>query len=192
MSVREFMQALKEAPQTGERAGDGRRTAPSSIVAPLRRRGAANPNSAGFPSCSAPTSVGQATPGSWRNLQRKDFPAFGLFMRFGFLSVRASRCLAPLLTLCFALALGGGSALAVGMEREPVRRGFAPQPGMSIDQVNRLLRGQVEGRAVSVVPVEGGRRGYKLRVLLDGGRIVSLRMDRDGRIRKPRETLLFE
>ena len=113
-------------------------------------------------------------------------------MRFGFLSVRASRCLAPLLTLCFALALGGGSALAAGMEREPVRRGFAPQPGMSIDQVNRLLRGQVEGRAVSVVPVEGGRRGYKLRVLLDGGRIVSLRMDRDGRIRKPRETLLFE
>ena len=112
-------------------------------------------------------------------------------MSLGFRFIRALR-LMQLLPLGIALALGVGSAPGLALEGEPVRRGFAPQPGLSIDQVNLLLRGQVEGRAVSVVPVEGGRRGYKLRVLLDGGRIISLRMDRDGRIRKPREALRFE
>lgn len=112
-----------------------------------------------------------------------------LVMRFGFRFIRALR-LVRLLPLGIALALGAGPALA--LEGEPVRRGFAAQPGLSIDQANLLLRDQVEGRAVSVVPVEGGRRGYKLRVLLDSGRIISLRMDPDGRVRKPRKALLFE
>ena len=85
------------------------------------------------------------------------------------------------LAMCVALALGGGWALAAP-DREPPRNSFAPQPGMSIDQANRLLRGQIDGRAVAVVPVEGGRRGYRVRVLLDGGRIVTIRMDRSGRI----------
>ena len=114
-----------------------------------------------------------------------------LVMRFGFRFIRALRPV-RLLPLGIALALGAGPAPALALEGEPVRRGFAAQPGLSIDQANLLLRDQVEGRAVSVVPVEGGRRGYKLRVLLDSGRIISLRMDPDGRVRKPRKALLFE
>lgn len=114
-----------------------------------------------------------------------------LVMCFGFRFIRALR-LVRLLPLGIALALGAGPAPALALEGEPVRRGFAAQPGLSIDQANLLLRDQVEGRAVSVVPVEGGRRGYKLRVLLDSGRIISLRMDPDGRVRKPRKALLFE
>ena len=83
-----------------------------------------------------------------------------------------------------SLALGGGSALAAAIEPEPVRHGFAPQPGLSIDQASRLLRGQVDGRPLSVIPLEGGRRGHQVRVLLDGGRVVTLHIDRDGRIRR--------
>ena len=88
------------------------------------------------------------------------------------------------LAVVVSLALGGGSALAAAIEPEPVRHGFAPQPGLSIDQASRLLRGQVDGRPLSVIPLEGGRRGHQVRVLLDGGRVVTLHIDRDGRIRR--------
>ena len=92
--------------------------------------------------------------------------------------------------LCIALALNGALALAVP-EREPSRNSFAPQPGMSINQANRLLRGQIDGRAVAVVPLDGGRRGYQVRVLLDSGRILTIRMDRNGRIIGAPEQLPF-
>lgn len=92
--------------------------------------------------------------------------------------------------LCIALALNGALALAAP-EREPSRNSFAPQPGMSINQANRLLRGQIDGRAVAVVPLDGGRRGYQVRVLLDSGRILTIRMDRNGRIIGAPEQLPF-
>lgn len=106
---------------------------------------------------------------------------------------RALRLSRPLawLALCITLALGGRFAMA-GPEREPNRNNFAPRPGLSLDQANHLLRGRIDGRAVAVVPLDGGRRGYQVRVLLDGGRIATIRMDRNGRILSAAGQLPFD
>ncbi len=95
------------------------------------------------------------------------------------------------LALAACLALFAPLAGAAPDERETSKRGFAPQPGvasqrgLSVDRAVRLVREQVDGRVLSVAPIDGGRRGYEVRVLLREGRVKTIRLDRDGRIREP-------
>ena len=87
-----------------------------------------------------------------------------------------SRLLAALL-ICLPLA-------AAPAEREPAQRTLAPQPGVSQDRALDLVREAVDGRVLSVIPIEGGRRGYEVRVLLEGGRIQTIRVNPRGRLQR--------
>ncbi|MCY4343382.1 MAG: hypothetical protein OXE83_07400 [Gammaproteobacteria bacterium] len=87
-----------------------------------------------------------------------------------------TRLLACLL-MCLPLA-------AAAAEREPARRALAPQPGVSQDRALNLVRDAVDGRVLSVVPIESGRRGYEVRILLDGGRIQTIRVSPRGRLER--------
>ena len=73
---------------------------------------------------------------------------------------------------------------AMSAEREPEQRNFAPQPSVSQDRALDLVRQAVDGRVLSVIPIEGGRRGYEVRVLLEGGRIQTIRVNPRGRIER--------
>lgn len=91
-------------------------------------------------------------------------------------SAAGSRLLASLL-VCLPLA-------AAAAERESTQRTLAPQPSVSQDRAVNLVREEVEGRVLSVVPIEGGRRGYEVRVLLEGGRIQTIRVGPRGRLER--------
>ena len=73
---------------------------------------------------------------------------------------------------------------AAAAEREPVQHTLAPQPGVSEDRAVSLVREEVDGRVLSVVPIDGGRRGYQVRVLLEGGRIETIEVDPGGRVER--------
>ena len=63
---------------------------------------------------------------------------------------------------------------------------FAQQPAISVEQATAIARRQTGGRVVSATPVDGGNRGYRVRVLLDGGRVTTVVIDRSGGVRKGR------
>jgi hypothetical protein len=55
--------------------------------------------------------------------------------------------------------------------------------GISADEATAIVRRKYDGRVISVTPVNGGKGGYKVRVLLDGGRVKTVHVDKNGRIR---------
>ena len=74
---------------------------------------------------------------------------------------------------------------------EPVQAGQQAQPqhyappvgGISLEQAADKVRRQTGGRVLSASPVEkGGRRGYNVRVLVDGKRVKQYYVDADGRV----------
>ena len=91
-------------------------------------------------------------------------------------SAAGSRLLASLL-VCLPLA-------AASAERESDQRTLAPQPSVSQDRALDLVREAVDGRVLSVIPIEGGRRGYEVRVLREGGRIQRIRVGPRGRLER--------
>jgi uncharacterized membrane protein YkoI len=59
---------------------------------------------------------------------------------------------------------------------EPNR--FAPPPGISMEQAADMVRRDTGGRVLSATPTErGDRRGYEIRVLLDGKRVKKVFVD---------------
>ncbi len=58
-----------------------------------------------------------------------------------------------------------------------------PVGGISLEQAADKVRRKTGGRVLSATPVEkGGRRGYSVRVLLDGKRVKQYYVDADGRM----------
>ena len=85
--------------------------------------------------------------------------------------------LLAVLLMCLPLAAGAA-------ERESAQRTLAPQPSVSEDLAVDLVREEVDGRVLSVFPIDGGRRGYQVRVLLEGGRIETIRVDPRGHLER--------
>jgi uncharacterized membrane protein YkoI len=55
---------------------------------------------------------------------------------------------------------------------------------ISSEQAAAIVRGRYDGRVVAVQPIgRGGEDGYKVRVLLDGGRVKTVHVDSRGSIR---------
>ncbi len=57
------------------------------------------------------------------------------------------------------------------------------QPGVSASQAANAARGKVGGRVISVKPKKGGQ-GYRVRMLVEGGRVVTVNVDSKGRVKK--------
>jgi hypothetical protein len=59
----------------------------------------------------------------------------------------------------------------------------SPVGGISLEQAADKVRRQTGGRVLSATPVEkGGRRGYNIRVLVDGKRVKEYYVDAEGRM----------
>ncbi len=59
----------------------------------------------------------------------------------------------------------------------------APVGGISLEQAADKVRRKTGGRVLSATPVEkGGRRGYNVRVLVDGKRVKQYYVDSEGRM----------
>ena len=62
--------------------------------------------------------------------------------------------------------------------------GFAPMPGISIDQATSIARKQVGGRVLSATPKQRGNNTvYRVRLLVDGERVVTVTVDQQGSVK---------
>ena len=105
---------------------------------------------------------------------------------------------ALLLPLVVGTALASQSALADGLEggylpaalvtqmvAQQVQPNHyaAPVGGITLEQAADKVRRKTGGRVLSATPVEkGGRRGYNVRVLVDGKRVKQYYVDSEGRM----------
>jgi hypothetical protein len=81
-------------------------------------------------------------------------------------------------------ALNGGSVLGtlVAQQAQP-NHYAAPVGGITLEQAADKVRRKTGGRVLSATPVEkGGRRGYNVRVLVDGKRVKQYYVDSEGRM----------
>jgi len=61
---------------------------------------------------------------------------------------------------------------------------FAPAPGISIDKATSLARQKVGGRVLSATPKQrGGNTVYRVRMLVDGERVITVTVDQQGRVK---------
>ena len=100
--------------------------------------------------------------------------------------------------LTAALAAGAGSAFAqdVDLSRAGLDAGlppdasssyFAPAPGIGIQQATDIVRRDIGGRVLSANPRRVGQNTqYRVRVLVDGERVVTVTVDHNGRILRRR------
>ena len=81
-------------------------------------------------------------------------------------------------------SLKGGIALStlVAQQAQP-NHYAAPVGGITLEQAADKVRRKTGGRVLSATPVEkGGRRGYNVRVLVDGKRVKQYYVDSEGRM----------
>lgn len=56
------------------------------------------------------------------------------------------------------------------------------QPGVSARQAAAAARDKVGGRVISVKPKKGGE-GFRVRMLVEGGRVITVNVDEKGNVR---------
>ena len=73
-------------------------------------------------------------------------------------------------------------AVHAGQQAQP-NHYAAPVGGISLEQAADKVRRKTGGRVLSATPVEkSGRRGYNVRVLVDGKRVKQYYVDAEGRM----------
>ncbi len=88
----------------------------------------------------------------------------------------------PLTALTLLTTLSVPSA-AVAAEIAQPQHYAPPVGGISLEQAADKVRRQTGGRILSATPTEkGGRRGYEIRVLVDGKRVKQYYVDSEGRM----------
>jgi len=84
-----------------------------------------------------------------------------------------------------ALAAALAVVLALAPFAHADRGGHGEAEGLTAEQAAAAVKRAYDGRVVSVKP-EGnnGQRSYKVRVLLDGGRVKTVQVDSRGNVRE--------
>lgn len=107
-------------------------------------------------------------------------PSRRLLVRAGVLLMSA------LLSLSVHAAEPRDGLSSVEQPRNGLNRGqsFAPSPGISIDKATSLARQKVGGRVLSTTPKQrGGNTIYRVRMLVDGERVITVTVDQQGRVK---------
>ena len=94
--------------------------------------------------------------------------------------------LLPMLVLC--LATPGYAAESrvdlPDLARPPASNGFAPAPGISLEKATAIARKHTGGRVLSATPKQRSNGTvYRIRMLVDGERVVTVTVDERGQIR---------
>ncbi len=97
--------------------------------------------------------------------------------------IERSGALLLLLALSVGWALAGA---APGAERVEAAQRLTAQPGITPETAAGIARRETSGRVLSIVPVEAGRGGYRIRLLLDGGRVTTVVVDPRGGLTRAR------
>ena len=60
---------------------------------------------------------------------------------------------------------------------------FSQPAGISRKEAARRARNATQGKVIAIKPA-GDRRGYNVRLVLDGGRVVTVRVDQQGKVHR--------
>lgn len=100
---------------------------------------------------------------------------------------RIRRCLGGGFLLALATLAVNESVPAVrGAEQASAMKRLTSQPRMTPESAAGIARRETGGRVLSVTRLEGGEQGYRVRVLLDGGRVTTVLVGPGGGIRRQR------
>lgn len=79
--------------------------------------------------------------------------------------------LLPVLALLLA---AGSPPAALGAEKPPAANRLAAEARLTPESAAGIARRETGGRVLSVTPMDGAERGYRVRLLLDGGRVTTV------------------
>ena len=92
--------------------------------------------------------------------------------------MKAPSCSKWLLWLVLVLPFHSSAAVAEFFEKADQPTQFAAPAAISLEQAADKVRRETGGRVLSATPTEkGGKRGYSVRVLLDGKRVKKVFVD---------------
>ncbi len=95
------------------------------------------------------------------------------------------RCGRILLVSTLLFATGGQLAAGV-VEKAPAIRQLAAESLLTPESAAGIARRETGGRVLSVTPIGGADGGFRVRLLLDGGRVTSVLVGARGNIRRQR------
>lgn len=61
---------------------------------------------------------------------------------------------------------------------------FTQTHGLTRKDAARFARDATRGRVIAVKPINKGGAGYNVRLLMDGGRVVTVKVDRRGKVHR--------
>lgn len=99
-------------------------------------------------------------------------------------SGRRGRWGSALLFVLTLLVINGAAPIARGAEKAPVAKSLSAQPAMTPESAATSARRETGGRVLSVTPLAGGQQGYRVRLLLDGGRVTTVLVGSRGGVRE--------
>ena len=91
--------------------------------------------------------------------------------------------LCAMITVATAGAAPMAEAHVVGMFQAQTKSNnyFSDQAGVSQRQAASAARSKIGGKVISVKPEKNGK-GYRVRLLVEGGRVVTVQVDPKGRV----------
>ena len=106
------------------------------------------------------------------------------------LAKRVMRSCAVLLLvcgLCLSVAVEAAEPRNGRIDRNPPPNGFAPTPGIAIERATAIARKHTGGRVLSATPKQRSMgTEYRIRMLVDGERVMTVVVDHQGRIKNKR------
>ncbi|NKB99750.1 MAG: hypothetical protein GKR90_14815 [Pseudomonadales bacterium] len=61
---------------------------------------------------------------------------------------------------------------------------FNQAPGLTRKDAARQARNATQGKVIAIKPIKKGNAGYSVRLLVEGGRVVTVKVDRDGNVHR--------
>jgi len=61
---------------------------------------------------------------------------------------------------------------------------FSQPAGISRKEAARRARDATDGKVIAIKPVKKGSEGYNVRLVVEGGRVVTVRVDRSGKVHR--------
>ena len=61
---------------------------------------------------------------------------------------------------------------------------FTQPPGLSRKEAARQAKNATQGRVIAIKPINQGSAGYSVRLLVEGGRVVTVKVDQNGKVHR--------
>lgn len=97
---------------------------------------------------------------------------------------RLLTCIFAVSLFSLAWPLSGVAAQPFASEESRSDNYFSQPAGISRKEAARRARDATDGKVIAIKPARKGNDGYNVRLVVDGGRVVTVRVDRSGKVHR--------